>query len=201
MKLMNVENGKTIAKKSCALLVAVCLMLCTILQAGTVTASAASSSDKALKTKVTQIVNKKVDKKDTKEEKLEKLFTYVEKNYKYGRPTKAAGSKGWEKTFAMEMYKKKKGSCYHFAAAYAFLAQKATGYKVRVAIGKTNGFSGKLQDHSWVELKIGKKWFICDPNMDKFAEDSSGKYFLKERSKLKKTYNKFKKVKYTTIKL
>lgn len=201
MKMMNIENGKAIAKKSCAVLVAVCLMLGMVLQTGAATVSAASSADKALKKKVTQIVNKKVSQKDTKEEKLEKLFNYAEKTWKYGRPTKAAGSKGWEKTFAMEMYKKKKGSCYHFAAAYAFLAQKATGCKVRVAIGKTNGFSGKLQEHSWVEIKIGKKWFICDPNMDKFAEDSSGKYFLKERSKLKKTYNKFKKVNYTTVKL
>lgn len=201
MKMMNHAKERGTAKRICAAAVALCFLLGAVLQASAVTASAASSSDKALKKKVTQIVKKNVDKKDTKEEKLEKLFTYTEDTYKYGRPTKAAGAKGWEKKFAMEMYKKKKGSCYHFAAAYAFLAQKATGCKVRVAMGKTNGFSGKRQAHSWVEVKINKKWYICDPNMDKFAADSSGKYFLKERSKLKKTYNNFKKTTYVTVKL
>lgn len=198
---MSKGNERGNAKRICAIAIALCFLLGAVLQGTAATVSAASSTDKALKKKVTQIVDKTVDKKDTKEEKLEKLFTYTEDTYKYGRPTKAAGTKGWEKEFALEMYKKKKGSCYHFAAAYAFLAKKASGYTVRVAMGKTNGFSGNLQDHSWVEVKIGKKWYICDPNMDKFAEDSSGKYFLKERSKLKKTYNKFKNVKYVTVKL
>ena len=55
------------------------------------------------------------------------------------------------------MYTEKKGSCYHFAAAYAFLAEKATGYKVRIGVGKTNGFSGDLQNHAWTEVKINSK--------------------------------------------
>ncbi len=94
------------------------------------------------------------------------------------------------------MYTEKKGSCYHFAAAYAFLAEKATGYKVRIGVGKTNGFSGDLQNHAWTEVKINSKWYICDTNMDKYAENSSGKYFLKSRNKLKKVYNNYKDVKY-----
>ncbi len=32
--------------------------------------------------------------------------------------------------------------------------------------------------------------------MDKYAENSSGKYFLKSRNKLKKVYNNYKDVKY-----
>lgn len=191
-------------KRVYALLLAVCLAAGSFFasaQMTTMTVEAASSTDKALKKKVTAIVEKKVKKDDKKKVKLEKLFKYVEKNYNYGRMTKAAGYKGWEKDFALEMCKKKKGSCYHFAAAYAFLAKEATGYTVRVAIGQTNGFSGKLQPHSWTEVKIGKKWYICDTNMDKYAEDSSGVYFLKDRTKMKKTYNNYKGTKYVTVKL
>ena len=164
-------------------------------------AQAASVTGKALNKKVTGIVKKKVKAKDSKAKKLEKLFKYTEKSYGYARSYGFKKKKGWEKNYAMEMYKKKKGSCYHFAASYAFLAKKATNYTVRVGVGKTNGFNPKnLQDHAWVEIKIKNKWYICDPNMDKFAENSSGTYFLKERNELKGVYANFKGAKYYKVK-
>lgn len=173
-----------------------------LLSAPAVPVQAASSTDKALKKKVTGIVKKKVKTKDSKEKKLEKLFKYTEKSYNYGRSYGFKAKKSWEKKYALEMYKKKKGSCYHFAAAYAFLAKKATNYTVRIALGKTNGFNPEnIQDHAWVEIKIKNKWYICDPNMDKFAEKSSGTYFLRERSELKGIYNNFAGVKYYKVKL
>ena len=80
-----------------------------------------------------------------------------------------------------------------------FFTKKATGYKVRIVIGKTNGFSGALQEHAWTEINIDSKWYICDSNMDKYAENSSGKYFLKKKSKLKNIYNNYKSVQYCTV--
>ncbi len=169
------KNRKQTGKR----LIMMALALVLLLSAPAASVQAASSSDKKLKKKVTSIVKKKVKTKDSKEKKLEKLFTYAEKTYKYGRSYEFKAKKGWEKKFASEMYKKKKGSCYHFAAAYAFLAKKATNYKVRIGIGKTNGFNAEIiQDHAWVEVKIKGKWYICDPNMDKFAADSSKTYFF-----------------------
>ena len=159
----------------------------------------AATSKAKVKKQATKIVDKQTKKKDSKKQKLKKLFQYCEKKYGYKRVYGFENSKGWERDFAVEMYKGKKGSCYHFAAAYAFLAKKATGYDVRIGLGKTNGFSGELQDHAWVEVKIGKTWYVCDPNMDKFAEASSGKYYLKKRSSLKKVYNNYKKVKYVKV--
>lgn len=178
------------------------LALVLLLSTPAAAVQAASSTDKKLTKQVNSIVKKKVKTKDSKKKKLEKLFQYTEKTYKYGRAYDFKAKKGWEKSYALQMYSKKKGSCYHFAAAYAFLAKKATNYTVRIGVGKTNGFNPKVkQDHAWVEIKIKGKWYICDPNMDKFAEKSSGKYFLKEKKSLKKTYNNFKGAKYYNVKL
>lgn len=198
----NTFRKTMIAKRICILFLSACMLAGSLAALNPVTGmtAQAASSTKNLKKKADAVVNKKTSKKDSKKEKLRKLFDYTEATYKYGRTIGFQASKGWEKTYAAEMYSKKKGSCYHFAAAYAFLAKAATNYSVRIGVGKTNGFSGKYQPHAWVEVKIGSTWYICDPNMDKFAEDCSGKYFLKKKSKLKKTYNNFKEAKYTNVK-
>ncbi len=178
------------------------LALALLLSAPAASVQAASAVNKKLAKQVNGIVKKKVKAKDSKKKKLQKLFQYTEKTYKYGRAYGFKPKKGWEKNYALEMYSKKKGSCYHYASAYAFLAKKATNYTVRIGVGKTNGFNPKVkQDHAWVEIKIKGKWYICDPNMDKFAAKSSGKYFLKDRKGLKKTYNNFKGAKYYNVKL
>lgn len=191
------KNKKNGYKKLIACILAFVMLLMVPVQA-----EAASSTEKALKKKVNSIVKKKVKAKDSKAKKLEKLFKYTEKTYGYARSYGFKAKKGWEKKYALEMYKKKKGSCYHFAASYAFLAKKATKYTVRIGVGKTNGFNPEnLQAHAWVEIKIKNKWYICDPNMDKFAEDCSGTYFLKERNELKGIYNNFKGAKYYKVKL
>ena len=173
-----------IIKRDFALLLVVCLAagaLTMLAPSASLTAQAASKSSKKLEKTVTNIISKQTSKKDSKKTRLKKLFKYSENTYEYGRAMGFKAKKGWEKTFASEMYK--------------------NGYKTRIAIGKTNGFNkSRVQPHAWAEIKIGSSWYICDPNMDKFAAKSSGKYFLKKRNKLKKTYNNFKEVKYTTVK-
>lgn len=162
---------------------------------------AANTDDNVLENQIEKIVNNKVKKADSEKKKLKNLFDYIEKEYDYKRVMGFEAYKGWEKDYALEMYTEKKGSCYHFAAAYAFLAKKATGYKVRIVTGRTNGFSGVLQEHAWTEINIDSKWYICDSNMDKYAENSSGKYFLKKKSKLKNIYNNYKNVQYCMVTL
>jgi len=174
-------------KKIVSLLLAVCMITIALTQTATA-ASAGTKLDEA----VTKIVDKQVKSKDSAKKKLKKLFTYVQKEYDYGRKTGFEAYDGWEKDYALEMFEYKKGSCYHYSAAYAFLAKKATGYSVRIGVGQTDGFSGNLQKHAWAEVKIGGKWYICDPNMDKYAADCSNKYCLKKRNNLKNTYDKFK---------
>ena len=182
-------------KKATVLFLAICITFSNV----PAKTQAAASVDKKLSAQITKIVDKKTSPKDTKKKKLKKLFNYVEKKYDYGRAMGFKPYSGWEKDFALEICENKKGSCYHFAALYAFLAKKATGYNVRIAIGKTNGFTGDLQSHSWTEVKINSTWYICDTNMDKYAENSSGKYFLKKSKSLKKVYNNFQDVTYFNV--
>ena len=158
------------------------------------TAEAAAKS--TLEKDVQKLVKKsKAKKEKTQKKKLKKLFQYVEKNYGYARAIGFKNSRGWEKTFTAEMIKNKKGSCYHFAALYAFLA-KESGVEARICLGRTNGFNkARWQDHAWCEVKVGKKWYICDPNMDKFAANSKGKYFMKTVSSMKSTFKKSKTIK------
>lgn len=189
-------SKKKIVKISIAVIV-LSMLLCFVPKPERV----AASNGKSLTEQAGGIVKKKTKSSDSEKVKLKKLFIYAEKTYGYKRVTGFRAYSGWEKDYALQMYEKKKGSCYHFAAAYAFLAKQATGYEVRIGIGKTNGFSGKLQNHAWTEIKIGSKWYICDTNMDKFAENSSLKYFLKKRDNLKKIYNNFKDVQYYTVKM
>lgn len=178
-------------KKIAASVLAICLIAVSFTQ----TAKAAASGEK-LEEKTAQIMSKEVKSNDSTKKKLKKLFTYLQKDYDYGRKVGFEAYSGWEKDYAMEMFEDKKGSCYHYAAAYAFLAKKATGLRVRIGVGQTNGFSGKLQKHAWTEVKLSGKWYILDPNMDKYAADSSGKYCLKKRDSLKNTYNQFKDTNY-----
>lgn len=156
-----------------------------------VTAEAKSSLEKSVETLVTKAVKKETNQK----KQLRKLFNYVEKNYGYARVVGFQNSKGWEKTYAKEMIKNKQGSCYHYAALYAFLAKKAANLPVRICIGTTNGFNKSVwQPHAWCEIKIGRTWYVCDANMDKFAAKSKGKYFLKSIKSMKSTYKRSKTV-------
>ncbi|MGN0154084.1 MAG: transglutaminase-like domain-containing protein [Lachnospiraceae bacterium] len=160
-------------------------------------------SNTALKKDLDSIIKKKVKSSDSKEEKMQKLFTYVEKKYGYQRlyTTKVSKNLTGMRLYAGQMIVDGKGSCYHYAAAYAFLVKRATGYPVRICIGKTNGFNeNNLQDHGWVEVKIKGTWYVFDPNMDKFAENSSGKYYMKKKDELKSVYNNYTGVKYITVK-
>lgn len=157
-----------------------------------VTAEAAKSS---LEKSAEKLVKKTVKKETNQKKQLRKLFNYVEKNYGYARVIGFKDTKGWEKTYAAEMIKKKQGSCYHYAALYAFLAKKATNLPVKICIGTTNGFNKSVwQPHAWCEIRIGKTWYVCDANMDKFAAKGKGKYFLKSVKSMKGTYKKSKSV-------
>lgn len=159
-----------------------------IVQAETVLASKKTMKKSDLEKKAERIVNAKVKKGSSKEAALKTLFQYVEKTCNYSRAIGFSPVSGWEKTYALDMLRTKRGSCYHFAAAYGFLAKKATGYPVRVCIGTTNGFNkSRWQPHGWCEIKIKGKWYVFDPNMDKFATGSRLKYYKKDRKKLIKT--------------
>ena len=138
-------------------------------------ANASASQIKKLADKVVKKQTKKIKKKD-KAARLEKLFRYADNKYKYKAVAdkafiEASLKKKMGKTnlrnAAYTMLKKKKGTCFHEAAALAWLIKRGTGYQVKVVIGTTDAFSGKEQAHAWVEVKVGGKWLICDSNLDR----------------------------------
>lgn len=162
---------------------------------------------------------KKVDlkKDDSDKAVLKKIFKYVsyaekdskgtikKQNFKYGRATsfaKDSKKKNWTQTYAKKMLSSKAGSCYHYAALYGYMALKATGLPVRVAVGTTKGYGNPNQPHAWTEVKIGKKWYVYDTIMDKFSPKVKKPltYCAKKKtSKVKKQYYNYKGAKYYNL--
>lgn len=68
-------------------------------------------------------------------------------------------------SYASYMFKNKKGNCYRYTAAMAYIA-RVLGFDSRVSIGGVSSRrNGSLNPHGWCEVKIGGKWKICDCSM------------------------------------
>lgn len=139
-------------------------------------AALVSAMDKVIK-------GQKITDNTAKKTAINKLAAYVEKNCEYGRVMGFKGNKGWEYSYAKEMLTKKQGSCYHYAAAFAFLAKRATGYPVRICWGTSNAFNtSRWQYHAWTEVKIGNTWYTYDTNAAKKSPLRKGKWYQQKRS-------------------
>ena len=174
--------------------------------------------------------------------KLKKIYTYIAQPTEYGG-TFAFGSyhgdfyfvaKGkasekyypatppvnmgdYYKKYAIDAYKIKKASCYHYAALFAVAAKSALGSSatVKIAVGGTNETGAWNDHHAWVEVTIGKTVYLYDPmNGYNWAKDEAKKKSAfgvfcgnkKSASKVKKYYKNgkaaaYKGVKYCTVKL
>lgn len=139
-------------------------------------------------------------KTDTQKKKdLERIFDYLTyKNskgagrYGYLRDNAVTGAKDVSASvyadYAKQMLTNKKGSCYHFAAAYAFMAKRAVGYPVRICYGTSCAFAeSNWQSHGWVEIQIGKTWYVFDPNAARFSSRKIN-WFCQKHSKAEKKY-------------
>ncbi len=143
------------------------------------------SVDQSLVKKMDQIIKAGAG-KSTGEKALKKLFAYVTKTYGYERVIGFEPTKGWDVRYAKEMFTKKKGSCYHDAAAFAYLAKRASGYPVRICVGESNAFrEDRWQPHAWCEIKIGKTWYTYDTNANRFSSLRKGKWYRQKSSSLK----------------
>ena len=113
----------------------------------------------------------------------------------------------WEYGYALDMMRSKAGSCYHFAAAYAFLVKRATGYPVRIGYGTSDAFrKGNFQPHAWCEIKIGNTWYTFDTNVAWAKKNnpdgvrlSSGKCYMQKRSSM--VGKIYKNAKYVNVEL
>lgn len=67
---------------------------------------------------------------------------------------------------ARDMFTNKRGNCYRYAAAFAYIA-KVLGYDSRVASGMVGARGGGMTPHAWTEIKDGKSWYQYDCNMQR----------------------------------
>lgn len=185
-------------------LVLLLLVFCMIFAAVPVSAASTQKADKALKTAVNKAVGRsKVKSTDSKKAAIKKVFNYATKNFGYARAPlgfKPDSTKDWALSYAKEMLKNKKGSCYHDAAAFAFLAKKVSGYDVRIGYGQAKVYSSNYQLHAWVEVKIGKTWYVYDTNANRFSTLRKGKWYQQKRTSVTKVYN-FKTAKYINVEI
>ncbi|MDO4340420.1 MAG: transglutaminase domain-containing protein [Eubacteriales bacterium] len=154
--------------------------------------------DKALVTRMDKVIKgQKITDNTADKTALKKLFIYVQTKCNYSRVMGFKAAKNWEYEFASEMLTKKKGSCYHYAAAFAFLAKRATGLPTRICWGTSNAFNTKVwQPHAWVEIKINGKWYTYDPNAARYSKLRKGRWYQQPRTsmtgkiyKMQKTVN------------
>lgn len=186
-------------------LAACILILCMILTAIPVQAATTSKADSALKTAVNKVVKTcKITSSTSKTTALKKVCDYVSKGT-YGRAPlgfKPDTQKNWGIDFAKQLLndKKRQGSCYHYAAASAFLAKKVSKYPVRIGYGRAKIYSDNWQNHAWIEVKIGKTWYIYDANANQFAKKRVGKWYKQKRTSMAKIYD-LKTAKYINVEI
>lgn len=152
--------------------------------------------DKSLLAALDKVIRQqKITSSTSKFTALKKLFAYCSgKSFDYARAYGFKGEKGWEYKYAKEMLSKKKGSCYHFSAAFALLAKRATGLPVRICWGTSNAFNKfRWQPHAWVEIKIGSTWYTYDPNAQRFSSLRKGKWYQQKHSSMAGKVYKVKK--------
>lgn len=163
-----------------------------------VEAATATKLNTTLKKELDKVIKaQKFTSKTTDKQKLQKLFNYTKKAFGYKRYMGVPSASGWDSQFAKEMLKTKSGSCYHDAAAFAYLARRATGLPVRICIGTSNAFNAaRWQNHGWVEIKVSGKWYTFDTNANRFSSLRKGKWFMQKRTamegkvyKTQKTYS------------
>lgn len=130
-----------------------------------------------LEKKCASIVNAKTTSADSEMSKLNKLFHYTVNQFSYYRKYVPAPSGNEWKTWALNMFRDGYGNCFNYAAAFGFLAKKATGYPVRLVSGRVPSNSGGLTPHGWCEVQINGTWRVFDPDMYKFDANSRPAYY------------------------
>lgn len=122
-------------------------------------------TDKTIKLAV-KFVRAHTKSSDSQSEKLSKCYYYLARNYKYRRSYGNLYPKAKHmKSLAYNMLSSKYGNCHGYAASFVYIA-RVLGYDGRVVVGKVSGNRGGMTPHGWVEIKKGKKWYVCDPDME-----------------------------------
>lgn len=179
---------------------ALVLSVFVLLLAASATVAEAASCERKVVEQVNKITKEQLKTEEEEEKRLKILFDYVEQEYSVFDMLEFISYENWEKEYAVGLYTAKEGNCYHFAAAYAFLARKATDFEVRIGLGKTNALTeGNLQNHAWAEVKLYGEWYIFDTFLDKVVGNGSGEYFMMTKEDGKEIYDNYKNAEYIKV--
>lgn len=99
------------------------------------------------------------------EQKLSAIYDYMKNNHKYLKKSHIQiGQRGWTGDRTYEMFTKKKGNWYSFAAGFYYLL-KYSGIDATIVQGKAGRRT--MQSHSWVEIKLSDgKSYVYDPELE-----------------------------------
>ncbi|WP_029231595.1 transglutaminase domain-containing protein [Butyrivibrio sp. VCB2006] len=96
-------------------------------------------------------------------EQLEASFYYLSSYISYERSLEKPSGE-WTDSYAARTMGSRRGNCYGYAAAFAYVA-RGLGYPARVCTGTVASALGGRTDHAWTEVKIKNKWYIFDAEM------------------------------------
>ncbi len=186
-------------------MILIMVMMIMALAPATVSAkSSASVSGKTLKKTVKKVVNAQTKGiADTNTEaKLAKIYSYAVGTFSFrsmnDQPFIQAALKnklsaGNYRKAAYTMLKKRRGSCFHEAAALASLIRGATGYNTRYVIGESDVFSGKKQKHAWTEVLINGIWYLFDSNAER-TKGTGNTFYMVPKDASNATYAHYQEV-------
>ncbi len=163
-----------------SLILSVCMFLLTAVclcgfGASAQAAGVSASKVKKQADKIIKKQTKKISKKD-KAARLERILQYADRSFAFAQRADRAFIEAARdhmlsdknlRSAAYTMMKKRKGTCFHEAAALAYLIKRAAGCPTKMVIGQTDAFSGKKQSHAWVEAYVDGVWMVFDSNLDR----------------------------------
>jgi hypothetical protein len=121
------------------------------------------SPDSDLMNQVAALVDRCTDSNMRQSEQLQSAFDCLCKSLVYSRSYETP-SGDWCREYAQTALRTGTTNCYGYAASFAYIA-KGLGYDARVCTGTIVSSLGGRADHAWTEVRIGKKWYVFDAEM------------------------------------
>lgn len=98
--------------------------------------------------------------KQSPQERLKSCFWTLCNHYPYQRIMGDVPSAGKVPSYAAYMFQNKRGNCYRYGSAMAYIA-RVLGYESRVVAGGVSS-STYFSPHGWCEVKMDGKWRMYD---------------------------------------
>ena len=122
-------------------------------------------TDKAIKCAVSFVMNNSSSGSSSKQ-RLRSCYNALCK-YPYQRIYSDKPGASAIESYALYMFNNKKGNCYRYASALAYIA-RGLGYDSRVSVGGVTAYAYRsLSPHGWCEVKIDGSWKVCDCSMQR----------------------------------